>query len=78
MKLKDAISALGGIPAVAEALGAKRSAVSMWGVRDSLPAERVVPFWDLCLSRGVAWEPVGADAIRAQLGGQPAPKSEAA
>lgn len=67
MKLRDAISALGGIVPVAQALGEKRSAVSMWAVRDRLPADQVVPFWNLCLAAGVAWEPPGADAIRERL-----------
>lgn len=67
MELKVAISALGGIPKVAEEIGAKRSTVSMWGVRNSLPADKVLPFWRLCLAAGVAWEPPGAEAIRAQL-----------
>lgn len=75
MKVKDAIAALGGIASVAEALGAKRSAVSMWGVRDSLPAERVAPFWRLCLERGVSWAPPNADGLRAELASAPQPEA---
>jgi hypothetical protein len=79
MDVKEAIAALGGGVDVAKALGAKRSTVQMWSVRNSVPADRVVAFWDLCLARGVAWEPPGADAIRARLApAGPAAKAEAA
>lgn len=71
--VREAISAAGGIPAVARALGAKPSRVSMWAVRDSVPADYLLPLWKLCLQQGVAWEPPGADAIRHLLTAAPQP-----
>ena len=79
MKVKEAIGKLGGIAVVAGDLGEKRSTVSMWGVRDSVPADAQLPFWRLCLARGVGWEPPGAEALRAELGvPRPAATTEAA
>jgi hypothetical protein len=79
MKVKEAISKLGGIAVVAGELGEKRSTVSMWGVRDSVPADAQLLFWRLCLARGVGWEPPGAEALRAELAqAPPAPATEAA
>lgn len=67
MKLRDAISALGGPSAVGSALDERPKAVGMWGSRGRVPQDQLLPFWRLCLDAGIAWEPPGADAIRAQL-----------
>lgn len=73
MTVSEMIAALGGATRLAERLGLKRSAVAMWVVRGAVPGERELAVWRLCLEAGIAWEPPGADAIRAQLGAAPAP-----
>ena len=77
MKLRDAISALGGPSVVGSALNERPKAVGMWGARDRVPQDQLLPFWRLALAAGIAWEPPGAGAIRAQLAAPPA-KQEAA
>ena len=64
MNVKDAISRLKGVGEVGRALGVSPKAVGMWGARNSVPADQMLPFWRLCLTAGVAWEPPGADSIR--------------
>jgi hypothetical protein len=75
MDVGDAIAALGGPSAVGAAVGEKPKTVGMWGARNRVPGDRLLAFWQLCLRSGVAWEPPGADAIRAQLGASPPAKA---
>jgi len=76
MTVSELIAALGGPTAVAGALGQKPGSVKMWSHRDALPAEHRLPLWRLALERGLAWEPPGAEGLRALLA-QPAPAEAA-
>lgn len=67
MTTTDLLSALGGAAQVAARLGLKRTAVANWATRDAVPAEHRLAMWRLALEAGLAWEPPGADAIRAKL-----------
>lgn len=57
------LRSLGSAAAVAELLGAKRSAVSMWIVRDSIPTDYHIALWRLAQDRGLSWRPPGADSV---------------
>jgi hypothetical protein len=63
MDVRAAIAGLGGPTAVAAHLGANTKQVSMWGARDSVPAEFLVPFWRACRQAGVTWSPPGAAGL---------------
>ena len=67
MTLGECISSLGGQTEVARRLGLGKSAVGMWMHRGAVPREHHLELWRMALEAGLAWEPPGAEAIRAQL-----------
>lgn len=68
MTVAELIRALGGQQAVANVFGLGKSAVGMWVTRDAVPREYHLMLWRMALEAGLAWEPPGAEAIRARLG----------
>jgi hypothetical protein len=74
MSAAELIRALGGPRRVGERVGCSTSAVSQWR-NAGIPREHYVVMWTMALEAGVAWEPPGADAIRAQLGASPPAKA---
>jgi hypothetical protein len=58
---RQAIETLGGAARVVHELRLKRSAVTMWGTRRSIPPEHHLPMWRLCQQRGIDWAPPGAE-----------------
>lgn len=73
MDVAHLIQGLGGQKVLAEALGLGKSAVGMWVTRGAVPREYHLTLWRMALDAGIAWEPPGADAIRAQLGAAQSP-----
>lgn len=62
---------------MATEIGCSASAVSQWRGA-GIPREHHLTLWRLALAAGIAWEPEGADAIRAQLAAPTPAASEAA
>lgn len=54
MTARDVIAALGGPAAVARHCGVRSQAVSLWVIKDRIPADRVPDLEALARSRGVA------------------------
>lgn len=76
MKLTELLSALGGHAAVAERLGLRRTAVTMWVRRGEIAAEHRLTVWQMALDAGLDWAPPGAEGLRDKLRAAPeAPKA---
>ena len=64
MQTKEIIHALGGPAAIARRFGVRSQAVSLWGINDRIPAERVPELERLARELGVA---VRAEHMRPDL-----------
>lgn len=74
MSLTELLRALGGHAAVAERLGLRRTAVTMWVQRGEIAAEHRNAVWQMALDAGLDWTPPGAEALRDKLRAAPAAK----
>lgn len=74
MTLTELLRALGGHAEVAQRLGLRRAAVSMWVRRGEIAAEHRLAVWQMALDAGLDWTPPGAEALRDKLRGD-APKA---
>lgn len=52
---------------MADGLGLKPSAPSMWVQRGCIPAEHHVAVWAMAIKAGLDWQPPGADALLGAL-----------
>jgi hypothetical protein len=76
MVTESLVDELGGVTALARALGVKRPRVTMWKQPGrGIPAEFWIPLWCLALERGVPWAPPGGERLAALLRAGPAPAS---
>lgn len=73
MSLAELLRHLGGHAVVAERLGLRRAAVSMWVQRGEIPAEHRNEVWQMALDAGLDWTPPGAEGLRDRLRAAPAP-----
>lgn len=67
MTLADLFRQLGGHAAVAERLGLRRTAVTMWVRRGEIAAEHRNAVWQMALDAGLDWTPPGAEGLRDKL-----------
>jgi hypothetical protein len=72
MELRAMIAALGGPSKVAARLCVRADTVSMWSVRNRLPARHAVPLWLLADAAGLNWRPPGTEQL--SLAPRPAQK----
>ena len=63
MQLRAVIAALGGPTKVAARLCVRADTVSMWSVRNRLPARHSVPLWLLADAAGLDWRPPGTEGL---------------
>lgn len=78
MTVRQLIDGLGGVVAVARARGVNRQAVYQWISADAVPAQQLVPIWQMALGAGLDWTPPGAEALRDKLRAAPAAEGVAA
>jgi hypothetical protein len=57
----EIIKALGGAAAVASALGTTYQAVHNWVQADRVPLKKQIRVWQMCVERGVPWQPPGTE-----------------
>lgn len=67
MTLAELLSELGGHAVVAERLGLRRTAVTMWVRRGEIAAEHRNRVWMMALDAGIDWTPPGAEDLRDKL-----------
>ncbi len=55
------IKALGGTQAVADHMGQTYQAIHNWIQSDRVPKKAEIKVWQLCVQRGVPWQPPGTE-----------------
>ena len=72
MQLRAVIAALGGPTKIAARLGVRADTVSMWSVRNRLPARHALPLWIIADQAAINWRPPGTEGL--SLAPRPAAK----
>jgi hypothetical protein len=67
MELRAVIAALGGPTKVAARLCVRADTVSMWSLRNRLPARHALPLWIIADQAAINWRPPGTEGLSLAL-----------